>query len=93
MRSNHWEYLAHVLSAIGTALIITGLTAYFFFQQNRGSNPQYSSYSIPLLLVGALVLIAGIVAALQSRKKHESERYDVAPPPPPPLPPPPPWQQ
>jgi hypothetical protein len=93
VRSNHWEYLAFVLFALGLALTISGSIIYVQYQQNPRTNPQYSGYPAPLVIAGICITTLGILAFRRVRTKKmteaaESEHLPV-PPPPPPLPPPP----
>lgn len=86
MRSNHWEYLAFVLFALGLALTISGLIIYVHYQQYPQRKPQYSGIQIPLLIVGICLIVLGLPALHKSRTKKRAE--ELPPPPPPPPPPP-----
>lgn len=93
MRSNHWEYLALVLFALGLALTISGSIIYVYYQQHPQTNPQYSEYPIPSLATGVCITALGIPAFHRSRTKKRAEALEnelLPPPPPAPVPPPPP---
>ncbi len=91
MRSSHWEYVGLVLVGIGAASSISGAITFFYFQQQSGTSPQYSSYPLPLLIAGICIIATGVIALIQARKKkHREESESTAPLPPPPPPPPPP---
>jgi drug/metabolite transporter (DMT)-like permease len=87
MRSSHWGYLAFVFVGVGAALLITGSVTFYYSQNPSGTSQRYSSYSIPLIIVGVCFVMLGIPTFLQARAigSHEIP----LPPPPPPLPPPP----
>jgi uncharacterized membrane protein len=91
MRSNHWEYLAFILFALGLALTISGSIIYVYYQQYPQRKPQYSGIQIPLLIVGVCLIILGLLAFRRSRAKKKVEAMEgellPPPPPPPPLPP------
>jgi hypothetical protein len=93
VRSNHWEYLAFVLFALGLALTISGSIIYVQYQQNPRTNPQYSGYPAPLVIAGICITALGILAFRRVRTKKMTEAVESEhlpePPPPPPLPPPP----
>jgi uncharacterized membrane protein YidH (DUF202 family) len=89
MRSNHWEYLAFVLFGLGIALTVSASIVYFYYQQRPDTNPQYSSYPIPLLIAGICIIVLGFPALHRYRTKRKFEN-GLLPPPPPPLPSPPP---
>lgn len=91
MRSNHWEYLALVLLALGLALMISGTIIYVNYQQYPQRKTQYSGIQIPLIIAGACFTVLGVLAFRMSRTKKKAEAMESAPlPPPPPSPPPPP---
>jgi hypothetical protein len=90
MRSNHWEYLAIVLFGLGIALAVSGSIIHFYYQQHTGTNPQYGSYPIPLLVAGICITALGLPALFRSKAKRKVESELPPPPPPPPFPPPPP---
>ena len=90
MRSNHWEYLAFVLFALGLALTISGSIIYLQYQQNPQTNPQYSGYPAPLVIAGICITALGILAFRRVKTKKETEAAEseeLLPPPPPPPPP------
>ena len=88
MRSNHWEYLAFVLLALGLALIISAVIIYVSYQQYPQRKLQYSGIQIPLIIVGACFTVLGIFTFSRFRAKKKAEAMESAPPPPPPPPPP-----
>jgi multisubunit Na+/H+ antiporter MnhG subunit len=88
VRSNHWEYLALVLLALGLALIISGSIIYVSYQQYPQRKLQYSGIQIPLIIVGACFTVLGILALLRTRAKKKAEAMESASLPPPPPPPP-----
>jgi len=89
VRSNHWEYLALVLLALGLALIISGSIIYVHYQQNPQRKLEYSGIQIPLIIVGACFTGLGLFAFHRSsaKKKAEATESALLPPPPPPPPP------
>ncbi|MGA9387367.1 MAG: hypothetical protein WBV70_00910 [Candidatus Bathyarchaeia archaeon] len=90
MRSNHWEYLAFVLFGLGIALTVSAVIVHFYYQQHPDTNPQYSSYPIPLLIAGICISALGLPALHRSRTKRKMESELLPPIPPPPFPPSPP---
>jgi len=91
MRSNHWEYLALLLFALGIALTVSALIIHLYYQQHPAPNPQYGTYPIPLLIAGICITALGVPAYHRSRAKKRTEtKEDELLPPPPTLPPPPP---
>ena len=86
MRSNHWEYLAFVLLALGIALVISGSIIYVSYQQYPQRKTQYSGIQIPLIIAGACFTVLGILVFRRSRAKKKAEAMESAPPPPPPPP-------
>jgi uncharacterized membrane protein len=89
VRSNHWEYLALVLLALGLALIISGSIIYVHYQQYPQRKLQYSGVQVPLIIVGTCFTVLGILAFRKSRAKKKAEAMEGEPLPPPPPPPPP----
>jgi ABC-type antimicrobial peptide transport system permease subunit len=89
VRSNHWEYLAFVLLALGLALMIPGSIIYFSYQQYPQRKLQYNGIQIPLIIVGACFMVLGILAfrRYRAKKKAEAMEGEFLPPPPPPPPP------
>lgn len=89
MRSNHWEYIALVLFGLGIALTVSGLIIHLYYQEH--ANPQYTSYPIPLLIVGTCITALAILAYYKCRtnKRREETHNELLPPPPAPPPPPP----
>jgi hypothetical protein len=59
MRSNHWEYLALMLLALGLALTISGSIIYVYHQQNPQRKIQYSGIQVPLVVAGACLMALG----------------------------------
>jgi len=90
MHSSDWQYLGYVLVGMGGALSISGSIAIFYLQKNPWTSHQYSSYPIPLLLIGVCIIVLGIVAFLRFKQKRKVETKEGEKLPPPPLPPPPP---
>ncbi|MCJ7424497.1 hypothetical protein MUP01_09565 [Candidatus Bathyarchaeota archaeon] len=92
MRSSHWEYLGYMSVGVGSALTACGSIAFSYFQSHFARSPQYSSYSIPLLIFGIGVMVMGVLAFVRYRKirREEIEKGQYLPPPPVPPPPPPP---
>jgi hypothetical protein len=88
VRSNHWEYLAFVLLALGLALIISGSIIYVSYQQYPQRKLQYSGLPIPLIIVGTCFTVIGILTFHRFRAKKKAEAMEGAPLPPPPPPPP-----
>lgn len=86
MRSSHMEYVGYVLIGVAAALLASGSVSLFYFQQHPETNPQYSLYPIPLMILGAGALVSGIGALLLAKGRKKTEQ--VPPPPPPPPPPP-----
>jgi len=93
VRSNHWEYLAFVLFALGLALTISGSIIYVQYQQNPRTNPQYSGYPVPLVIAGICITASSIPAFRRVKTKKKTEAAESEHLPPPPLPPPPPKVQ
>jgi len=89
VRSNHWEYLAFVLLALGMALTISGAIIYVHYQQYPQRKLQYSGIQIPLILAGACFAVLGLLAFRRTRAKKKAEAMESEPLPPPPPPPPP----
>ena len=89
MRSNHWEYLAFVLLALGLALTVSGSIIYVHYQQYPQRKTQYSGIQIPLIIVGACFTVLGILTFRRFRAKKKTEAIEGEPLPPPPPPPPP----
>jgi uncharacterized membrane protein YidH (DUF202 family) len=88
MRSSHWEYLAFVLIGVGAALLITGSVTFYYSQDSGRTNVRYGQYSVPLIIIGACLIILGVLAFLRAKAIG---RYEIPlPPPPPPIPTPPP---
>jgi hypothetical protein len=89
MRSNHLEYIALMLFALGIALTISASIIHLHYQEHP--NPQYTPYPIPLLIVGTCITALGIPSyhRFRTNKKKEETKNEL-PPPPPSLPPPPP---
>jgi Ni/Fe-hydrogenase subunit HybB-like protein len=90
VRSNHWEYLAFVLLALGLALMVSGTIIYIYYEQYPQRKMQYSGVQIPLIIAGACFTVLGILAFRRYRAKKKNEAMEGAPLPPPPPPPPPP---
>jgi multisubunit Na+/H+ antiporter MnhG subunit len=92
MRSNHWEYLALVMLALGLALIISGSIIYVNYQQYPQRKTQYSGIQIPLIIAGACFAVLGVLAfsRFRAKKRVEAMQGELLPPPPPSPPPPPP---
>ena len=90
MRSNHWEYLAFVLFALGLALTVSGAIIYVQYQQHPQTNPQYSGYPTPLLIAGICITALCIPAfrKVRTKKMTEAAKSEHLLPPPPPPPPP-----
>jgi hypothetical protein len=89
VRSNHWEYLAFVLLALGLALIVSGTIIAINYQLYAPRKTQYNGIQIPLIIVGTCFTAMGIVAFYRFRAKKKAEAMESAPPPLPPPPPPP----
>ncbi len=87
MRSNHWEYLAFVLLALGLALTLSGSIIYANYQQFSQRKLQYSGIQVPLITVGACFMVLGILAFYKFEIKKKAEAMESPPPPPPPPPP------
>jgi hypothetical protein len=87
VRSNHWEYLAFVLLALGLALMISGAIIYVSYQQYAQRKTQYSGIEIPLLIAGACFTVLGVLAFRMCRAKKKAEAMESTPLPPPPPPP------
>jgi uncharacterized membrane protein len=88
VRSNHWEYLAFVLLALGLALMVSGTIIYIYYEQYSQRKMQYSGVQIPLIIAGACFTVLGIFTFSRFRAKKKTEAMESAPPPPPPPPPP-----
>ena len=76
MRSNHWEYLSFMLTALGLALTISGSIIYVYYQQHPQTNPQYSGYLVPLLVTGVCITTLGFPAFHRSRTKKRAEALE-----------------
>ena len=87
MHSNHWEYLAFVLLALGLALMVSGTIIYIYYGQYPQRKTQYSGIQIPLIIAGACFTVLGILAFRRSRAKKKAEAMESAPLPPTPPPP------
>jgi hypothetical protein len=85
MRSSSWEYSGFVLVGVGSAMLVVGLLTYFSSQILQGRTLRYSSYPVPMVFLGVLMMIAGTIALIRSRRMS---REDLPPPPIPPPPPP-----
>ncbi len=88
MRSNHWEYLALVLLALGLALMVSGTIIYICYEQYPQRKTQYNGIQIPLIIAGACFTVLGILVFRRYRAKKKAEAMESAPLPPPPPPPP-----
>ena len=62
MRSNHWEYIAFVLLALGLALVISGSIIYVTYQQYPQRKTQYNGIQIPLIIAGVCFIVLGVLA-------------------------------
>lgn len=99
MRSSHWQYLGYMLVGVGSALSISGLIAFIYFQQpyliSSLARTKYQPFTLPLFIVGICIIVVGIITFRQAREKRryeiegEEQPMYLPPPPPPSLPPPP----
>ena len=91
MNTSSWQYLGYILTAVGSALALSGSVALFYFQQDGLLNTRYSPSFLPILITGILF---GVLGALAFFRARQEARNEIPPPPPPPppqtLPPPPP---
>jgi uncharacterized membrane protein len=88
VRSNHWEYLAFVLLALGIALILSGSIIYVSYQQYPQTKMQYSGVQVPLIVAGTCFTVLSVLAFRRYSAKKKAEAMETAqlpPPPPPPL--------
>jgi hypothetical protein len=86
MRSSDLQYLGYVLVGVGGSFALSGAIALYSLQQELLAKTQYSSYFLPILLIGILIVALGIVAFFLFIRKKKME---IPPPPSPNLPPPP----
>jgi hypothetical protein len=92
--SSDWQYLGYVSIGVGGAFAIAGSIGLLTSQQGSSGTFRYNSYFLPILIVGIVVALFGVLAFVQANRKKESNAPPppplyppLFPPPPPPLPP------